>query len=204
MRKLLLTVVAVGSFVAGGVAQAQPKGASHTHDGLFLQMDLGLGGMTSTLKGPGGELELSGLAGEFSIALGYAVTQNFVLAAHYWGASVSEPDVKLNGQDLGTASDATQTLAGLGLNLTYYFMPINIYVSATPSIGFLSVEEGGSELDTDSGFAMRLAVGKEWWVSDNWGIGLNVQYAFGSNDLTDTTSSFDSSWFGAAFSATYN
>jgi len=53
---------------------------------------------------------------------------------------------------------------------------------------------------------MKLAVGKEWWVSDNWALGLNGQFAFSSNDDSEEAGApnWDTIWFGAAFSATFN
>lgn len=211
MRKAILAVVAVVTLGAGGVARAGP--APHTHDGFFLQMDLGGGGLSTksttytALVGATpltGELEMSGGAPEFSIALGGALTPNFVIAGQLWGVTVSSPDVKFAGIT-GNATDTTQTLSGIGVYLAYYFMPANVYVAATPSIGSLSLKESGTEFSTKSGFALKLAVGKEWWVSDNWGLGLNLQYAYASNEDKGTNPpTFTSNWFGVAFSATYN
>jgi hypothetical protein len=45
----------------------------------------------------------------------------------------------------------------------------------------------------------------EWWVSDNWGIGFNAQYAHGSNEDQGTNpATFNTNYFGAAFSASFN
>lgn len=211
MRNAILAAVAVATLGAAGVARAGP--APRTHDGFFLQMDLG-GGTLSTKSTTytafigaspiTGKLEMSGGAPEFSIALGGALTPNFVLAGQLWGITVSSPDVKFAGIT-GNSTDTTQTLSGVGIYLAYYVMPLNLYVAATPSIGTLSLKQGGNEFSTKSGFAMKLAVGKEWWVSDNWGLGLNVQYAFASNEDNGTNPpTFSSNWFGLAFSATYN
>lgn len=206
MSKLLLTLAAVSSFLVSGVAQAQSRGASRTHDGFFLQLDLGVGGMsTSASDSSGDELKLSGTAAEFSVALGYALTPNFILAGQFWGTSTSDPEVEFNGTTFGNVS-GDLGLSAFGVNLTYYFMPINIYVSATPSIGVLTAKSGSQSSDTNAGFALKLAAGKEWWVSDNWGIGLNLQYAYGSNEDSDLAGAptWGTNWFGVAFSATYN
>jgi hypothetical protein len=222
MRKTLLTTIAMITLAFSTLARAQgapplptPPPAPpvergyHTHDGFFLQMDLGFGSMKSksdTFTDPflgAGQLEFSGAAGQFGIANGGAVMPNFIVAGHLWGATVSSPDVKFAG-NTGSTTDTTQTLSGIGVNLTYYLMPYNVYLSATPSIGGLTVEQGNTKFETDSGFAIRLAVGKEWWVSTNWGLGLNLQYAHGSNQDKDGVTTFGTNWFGAAFSATYN
>jgi hypothetical protein len=213
MKRALLVVAAVVSLAGAAPARAQapapanypqvPAGYAappgyHQHDGFFLQLDAGFGGMGSTAS----DLKLSGSAGQFSVAVGGAVAENFILAGQAWGIAVNSPDVSVSGQRIGSA-DATLGLSGIGLNLTYYFMPINLYVSATPSIGALSLKQGGVTYQTDDGFALRLAVGKEWWVSTDWGLGLNVQYVHGSNPVQGA-SAWTTNWFGAAFSATYN
>ncbi len=204
MRKILMAFVAM-VLSAGGVARAQGSGGVHTHDGFFLQLDGGIGSMATSASQGGVDAKLSGTAGEFSITLGGALTPNFVIGGQLWGIAVSSPDVEVNGQSLGSASDTTLGLSGIGLNLTYYVMPLNLYLSATPSIGSLSTKVSGTTYDTKNGFALRLAVGKEWWVSDNWGIGLNVQYAHSSNQDTGTNPpTWGTNWFGAALSATYN
>lgn len=208
MRKSLLSMAALATLGAGGVARAQGVGGVpgfHEHDGFFLQMDLGAGPMSSSASSGGFDVELSGTAAQFSMAIGGAVVPNFIVAGHLWGASVSSPDVKVNGQSFGSVSDSTLSLSGIGVNLTYYFMPINIYVSATPSIAGLSVKQGGQTFDAKNGFAIRLAAGKEWWVSDNWGLGLNLQFAHSSNEDQGTNPpTWGTNWFGVAFSATYN
>ncbi len=202
MRRTLLTVVAAAVLGTGGVARA--GGLSHTHDGFFLQLDGGLGAMSSSASQGGIDMKLSGTAGEFSITLGGALTQSLVLGGQFWGVTVSSPKYELNGVSYGSA-DTTLGLSAFGLNVTYYVMPLNLYLQATPSIGILSAKSGGSSASTENGFAIRLAVGKEWWVSDNWGIGLNVQYAHASNkDKGTNPPTWATNWFGVAFSATYN
>lgn len=173
---------------------------ANTHDGFFLQMDLGFGGMASKQDSGSSELEASGGAGEFSIALGGAIRENLILAGQAWAVAVDEPEIEVNGRDFGT-SDATLTLSGFGLNVTYY-LPSNFYFSATPSLTTLTVESDGDESETDTGFGLRLAVGKEWWVSDNWGLGLNGQAILSSND--DEGDTWSTAWVGIAFSATFN
>ncbi len=201
MHRLLRTVVAVAVLGVAGAAWAGP--IPRTHDGFFLQMDLGVGSSSSTASQGGVDAKLSGTAGEFSIALGGALNPNFIIGGQFWGSSVSSPDFEVNGQSLGSTG-TTLSLYGVGVNLTYYFMPLNLYLQATPSIGWLSEEYQGSSTTTKAGFAIRLAVGKEWWVADNWGIGLNAQYAHSSNEVENGGPTWGTNWFGVAFSATYN
>lgn len=181
-----------------------PRGV-RTHDGFFLQMNLGAGAMSSTTTSSGDKWEFSGAASQLGIAVGYAVVENFIIAGDLWLASVTDPSVKAGGSSLG-ATDNAQTLYGLGLNFTYYFMPLGMYVTVVPSAWGLDVRAFGLTHHTAPGFAFRAAIGKEWWVSDNWGLGLNLQYAHSANrdkNFVDRPT-WRTDWFGVAFSATYN
>jgi hypothetical protein len=201
MRKLLLALALLAA--STGVARAGP--APRAHDGLFLQLDLG-GGAFST-EASDIDTEMSGGAGQFSFALGGAVRENFIIAGQLWLTTASDPDVKTPIGD-GTL-DGSVNLVGIGPNITYYFMPVNIYVSATPSFTRLTVDgPGDGDGSTEGGFGLRLAVGKEWFLGDNFGLGLNAQAAFASNDDKDdgtgSPPTWSSKWFGLALSLTFN
>ena len=202
MKKLLITMIAGGLLLAAPAAQAQS--GFHEHDGFYLHLEGGFGSMSSKASQPGLDAELSGGSGEFAIAIGGAVTPNLVLAGQLWGISASSPDVKLNGTSYGSANGSLG-LSGIGLEITYYFMPLNLYLSAVPSIATLSANSGNGSASTKSGFGLKLAVGKEWWVSQDWGIGLNLQYAHSSNQDSGTNPpTWGTNFFGLAFSASYN
>jgi hypothetical protein len=202
-------VVAAALLAAGGAASAQEyvqveRTGVRAHEGVFLQLDLGLGFVESFVDEGGLDVEVDGPAGEFSVAVGYNVAPGFIVGGQLWGVSAADPDVSVRRGTFGT-DDVTLSLSGIGVNLTYYLIPQNIYLQATPSFTTLTIEEDDVEVDTDVGFGMRFAVGKEWWVSDSWALGLNAQFAFSSNDLDrGGGGSFDSRWYGVAFSATYD
>ncbi len=84
-------------------------------------------------------------------------------------------------------------------------MPVNVYVSVSPSITTLSLSYGGVTESTENGFGMKIGVGKEWWVGDHWGIGVAGQFFFGSNKAKGTIQpTWNTTAGGVAFSATYN
>jgi len=189
-----------------GYGQPYREATFHRHLGFFLQMDLGIAGQKATWSDSvDGSQKLSGGGGAFSIAIGGAVAENLILAGHLWGYSAFEPDYTVGGQRFSTSgSELSLGLSGIGLNLTYYLMPSNVYLSITPSIATVSLQQNGVQVESDSGFGLRLAVGKEWWVSDHWGLGLNGQVAFASNRPGGGGSNIESAAFAIAFSASYN
>jgi len=144
------------------------------------------------------------------IAIGSAVASNFILAADLFGATITGPTRTQDGKDVGTASeDVTFDVSGIGVSATYYIMPSNMYVSAGAGMAMNTVELDGKAVgETGTGWGVNAMLGKEWWVSDNWGLGVAGQVIYASvpdedkdNDKTYTVNTMA---FGVLFSATYN
>ena len=181
-----------------------PESTVHRHLGFFLRLDGGVGYLGSSTSLAGIDASMFGVAIPFGIAIGGAVTENFILAGDLWGIAAVTPSFKLAGQTTAVRNSSFG-LSGIGLNLTYYFMPTNIYVSATPSLVGLSLDASGTDHDSQAGFGAKLGVGKEWWVGDHWGIGVAAQFFFGINqDAGTNPPTWTTFGGGLAFSATYN
>jgi len=75
----------------------------------------------------------------------------------------------------------------------------------TPALSWLTGQSGGSSSDSNVGFGLQLALGKEWKVSEKWGLGVVGQLTFAVNDdSTPNPPTFTTFAFTVAFSATYN
>lgn len=119
------------------------------HRGIHLQGSVGPTGIFG-----------EGVGGTVSVAAGYAVGPNLILGAQGWESSV-------------TALLADSRVYGIGPMLEYYLEPSNAYVSATPCLTRLSsrlLDRYGSETGWAPG--LRAAAGKEWFVSQRWGLGI--------------------------------
>lgn len=175
-----------------------PPPGAFTHDGFFLRLSLGpgFGGYTSTghvlledsgllLTAPGE----NGLIGGGTISLGGSLGAGFILHGDLWGA--------IQMVDDSYDSLRRVALGVVGIGVTYYFMPVNIYL--TGSLGFATAQaEGGAKLQGDyfyhspdvnqhlgSGVAFSLGCGKEWWVSANWGVGMAISGFFAYSEGDD-------------------
>ena len=172
------------------------------HFGFYIRPDLGFGYLTQTESG----VTISGLSGLAGVAIGGAIRENSILAVHIIDAVAQNPNVSSGGLS-ATANDTTVTMWGIGPQYTYYFMPSNLYLSTTLALTRLHVSSGNNSGDTDWGLGTRIALGKEWWVSDHWGLGVAGHISFSTNQdpVSGGGSSTLTTWtFGAAFSATYN
>jgi hypothetical protein len=172
------------------------------HFGFYLRPDLGLGYMTSSESG----VTISGLSGLAGVAIGGAIRENSILAVHIIDAVAQNPTVS-SGSLSATANDTTITMWGIGPQYTQYFMPSNLYLSTTLALTRMHSSSGNSSGDSNWGVGTRIALGKEWWVSDHWGLGVVGHVSFSSNQdpVSGGGSNTLTTWaFGAAFSATYN
>ncbi len=151
----------------------------HKHDGFYLRLQLG--GGYNYADAANEDVAVKGGAFGLNLEIGYAILENFILYGKLYGTSVSNPDIEIGDVTVeGTDDDVSSNFSALGVGATYYIMPANIYVSGAISASQLSITEDGDTIaETDSGPALHLGVGKEWWVSRNWGLGLGAELALG-------------------------
>ena len=197
--RALVAITAAALVTATTAGAGEPQ----THDGFFLRLSGGGGYAESSVNSPIGDVKLSGATGDFNLAIGGVVSPNLAVHGTIWGWTASDPDVEI-GSASGSASGASLTMSAFGAGITYYFVPINMYISPSLGFGTLSVEEDNVSASTDTGFALDATLGKEWWVSGGWGIG--VAGAFSYHVIPDGAISED--WggpgFGLRFTATMN
>ena len=145
------------------VAFAGPR----DHDGgFFLRLSVGPGGAQTEF----GDLKISGVTGDFDFAIGGVIARNLALHGTIFGWSAADPNLEIGG--ISREIEGTATVSSIGGGVTYYFMPVNLYVSGSAGLAILSVETvfGAGETDIGPGFGITL--GKEWWVGNSWGLGV--------------------------------
>src|SRR2546428_4983252 len=112
----------------------------------------------------------------FGIAVGGALSENNILAFHVWDVVATNPTISAGGSTFRNA-DATVTLIAFGPEYTVYTKD-NIYFALTPSLTRGTLSTSGRSSDTNWGFGLRGAVGKEWWVGDHLGLGVAGHLSF--------------------------
>ena len=198
---------AQGEVGRGGAAMVPGAQAStdHRHLGFYFRPDLGLGYVSMSESTSAGDMKVSGTAGVFGLHVGGALQENLILGFHVYDAVIANPTIQLGSTSV-TANAATAALVGFGPELTYYFMPQNVYVSTTLALSKVTIEQNGTSGSTETGFGARVSIGNEWWVSSHWGLGLVGHLDFASNKDQGGAGAGTLQTLGAslAFSATYN
>jgi len=177
-----------------------PDNGYHQHDGFFFSANNG-GGYGSLSWGrfnnkESGTAVLTGAGPVIDYKIGGALKENLILSFDLIMTPVASGDFSGKGMDvngLGITSSPDSAsdvfLGGAGLGLTYYFMPANIFLSGTLGVGAVALNDkygSGSNYDLNLstryseafGNFIQLKVGKEWWVSTNWGLGISGAYFF--------------------------
>ena len=206
-RLLLLALIPLSAAAQDASRPRHGDFTVHRHLGFFIRPELGFGYLNSSASQSGTDFTISGSGAGLGLAIGGAVSENFIVAGQVWDYVASRPDVKISGggSSISGASDSDAGLVGYGVLLNWYLQPSNAYLAVTPSFTRLVSSNGSSSSTSDWGFGVRGAVGKEWWVSDHWGLGLNASLGLSSNkDKGSGAPTFGTACFGVNFSATYN
>lgn len=178
----------------------------HEHDGFFLRLQAGAGSGNMTFKQDGNddEIQFTGMAGAGALQIGGAIGENLILFGEASGVTLTDPTAKFGATEV-EMDDLKVNSSTFGVGLTYYFMPSNIYLSGSLLAAMATAEFDNQKGESDTGFGFRFSAGKEWWVGNDWGIGVALYGCYSSvpekdNDaITITTTSF-----GVAFSVTFN
>jgi hypothetical protein len=194
---------------------AQPGGymyqnpGVHEHDGMFLRLNFGPGYTRMAASEGGTDVTVAGSGGALNFALGGSVAHNLIVYGELIASVAVDPTIEINGTEFST-DDVSAGVVGLGIGLAYYTAS-NVYVSGTLAAAQLSIQadqdgDGDAEEvgETDFGPTVSAQVGKEWWASDNWGVGLAGQVLVGSMKDGDSDVTWTATAFNLLLSATYD
>ena len=87
--------------------------------------------------------------------------------------------------------------------MNLYFSGALTFTQVTVNDDTVNDGSGNGDL-TDMGVGGSFLVGKEWWVSTNWGLGVAGMLRLASMKVTDSDARMTATAFSILFSATYN
>jgi hypothetical protein len=148
----------------------------YTHDGFYLHFGVG-GGLTSATHhdGAGNNIAVLGGSADISAAAGWSVARNVVVFGALFVSGMDAPSVKVNGAATNTAG-TSGTFGGFGVGTGFFIEPANIYISAAVATMTFRFSDTNDQTiyETDWGLGFQAMVGKEWWVTPEWGAGIAV------------------------------
>lgn len=214
MRTILTTAALCGLCAT---AQAAPE----THDGFFLQFNVGPSGQDWTIKDPPtlrgviDEMNVSGTGAQIDISVGAALTEDVIVFGQVSVNTMIAPKLTLKGGSISASEradeDVSASTVGLGVGLQYYLMPAGIYLAGSVLSVQLQIaqDENGDGISEDprgseKGLGFQFRLGKEWWVSEEWGLGIAASYLRASIPEKGGNEDWAVNNFALTFTATYN
>jgi hypothetical protein len=199
-----------GYYAPPGYPLARPLGpppGAHEHDGFYMRLTMGGGYLHASTSQDGMTTSLSGAGLSLNMALGGSVTHNWIVFGEVSVSSASAPVREDTGYPDKTLDNQTLSLISVGPGVAYYFDSLNLYLSGAVTMSMLTLDRDNSNSSqelTRSGFGASFMVGKEWWVSSDWGVGIAGMLQGAS--MKDKY--YDQRWSAGSlsvlFSATYN
>lgn len=177
----------------GTMAFRLGSGAMRHDQGIFVRPAIGFGNLAAEIKDGSGTQTVDGLASSFGLSVGGVVSEGLVL--HGTLSLSSIPGAKVEGgPPITTEQERSFSVSSFGFGMTYY-TPDNLWFSAgvAPHQMTVSTTTGGCTTpecpkDTtkeDYGLGLRAGIGYEWWVGDEWAIGLGVEgFGAGGPDIS--------------------
>ena len=150
-----------------GAPSAGEAREDHSRLGVFIHADLGAGYLRTTGSRGGASFATRGGALGVGIAVGWAPDEAWALGLELW--------TWRSLADSGLGPDTSVELQALGLNVTRYFGPDDVFASVVVSGTRLAITDAGEHIEYDSsdiGFGFKVLLGKEWHLTPWLGLGL--------------------------------
>ena len=181
MKKIQGTLVC--ALMVGALAswERDVRAEPRTHDGFQFRGTAGLGYLGDSESLGGLSDNIHGVAGTSEFFFGGTLADGFSLGGYLGFTVAPGPSVSYgNGQRSVASSDVNLNFFTIGPYVDYYLDPHEgLHFLATVGFADLNVSNGGSSSDAATGFGIGAGVGYDWWVSDNWSLGVlgRFQYA---------------------------
>jgi len=173
-----------------------PPPEVHQHHGLFIHGDIGVGYLRISGSRAGSPFVGKGAGLGAAIAIGWAPDDEWAFALEGWAWRALSPS--------GLGSNTSVELQAIGLNVTRYILPIDLFATVVISGTRLAITDGGDYVEYDSsdiGFGLKVLLGKEWRLTPDVGIGVAAELFLTVNRNGDET--LDTLGGGLVFSFTF-
>jgi hypothetical protein len=189
------------------VAGALRPGAQE-HSGFYVRLLGGPNYLSTGWNIGGAKQSYAGFGAFLDAAVGGAVLENFVVYGEATMYTLLSGTQKFTNAAGATGEGDTQNniyTIGVGPGAAYYIMPLNLYFGGSLQVSFLRgdlvKEDNGDKPDVGLGF--NFDGGKEFFVTDDWGVGANLRLSYLRNGIANVTT-YNTIVAALCFSATFN
>lgn len=169
-------VDAVDETAAGEEKEVQ---APETRDGFFLAFHPG--GSYLILDDRDTDAKVQGFGFGLDVLLGGALTEGLTLGLILGGSTHPSPEIE-GGELTGDLN-----LFHIGAFIDYYTDPESgLHILGELAYGQIETTGSDIESQTTQGLLVAAGLGYDWWVSDNWSLGLLGRFDFGAMQHSQT------------------
>jgi len=157
---------------------------AHTHDGFYFRTGLGFGWGQVTAKVDDIEATYTGSGWLLDLLFGGTIGNTVVIGGGFLIHEIVDPKLEVNSEEFG---DATEELEGglgvvtLGPFVDFFFGPHDGgHIGSMIGAASIGLEDDDAELSEGWGFS--LFGGYDFWVSDEWSLGINGRYMYAKGE----------------------
>jgi hypothetical protein len=199
----------------------------HAHDGFYLRLGLGLGGFTDNMsahdEAANGETDtgtITGIASASEVMIGGTLSPHWIIGGGIWTSTTFVSDyVNTNNDGIPTDLRKPDNFTLVGPFLDWYFSerldlepPGGFHAQAGLGFavlnGFKLEQVRHDDRRVAIGAGIMLGAGYEWWVSEQWGLGvlarLTAAGMIEEDDRDDMWSHGTATFPAFLFTGTYN
>lgn len=173
--------VTLGAVTAG----AEPR----THDGFYLNLNAGIGYLSSSVSEGAFDATLKGLTFPSGIHLGGSVIPGLVIGGGLFTDYAPSPGLSSGGQTVSNGVDFSMYLVSIGPFVEFYPDP-NDGLHFRAMVGWGALErsaEGNAGGSDPTGLVLSAGGGYDFWVGDEWSIGPMAKFTYAPLSLEGTT-----------------
>jgi hypothetical protein len=149
--------------------RSREAATARNHDQLYLRVSLGAGYALDTARVNGFETKSRGLGFLFDEAVGVSAGP-VVFGFEFAMLGVSSPSTTQAGVSLGQSHSDSYSIVGLLVDV-YPDTHKGLHFSATVGVGTANINPRKNE-NTDPGFGMLVGGGYDFWIADQWSLGV--------------------------------
>lgn len=195
MKKHIFVAIAPVAFLAATQAAAAPQ----AHDGFQFRGAVGGGYLVDTFSIPAGlsiagislgsiDYTIHGGAGSLELYFGGTPAAGLVLGGFFSGVSAVAPSMTVGGQEFTANDNVRLNFAMLGPYVDYYPDPTTgFHLLGALGYAQLNLEDGSSKTKNATGFGLGGGIGYDWWVADEWSIGVLGRMSWASMKVDEGT-----------------
>ena len=185
---------------AGAQVVEAPAPGLREHDGFFLQLQTG----PAFLDVSQDRIGVGGSGFGLHLAAGGSPIENLVLYGEVFTQWATRPTLEVDGEEFESDDSTSLSLTHFAPGVAYYFGRSNFFLGG--SVGWTEAElEVGSRQAGASGVGVRIGAGKEWWIADQWGLGVGANFFTASlADDEDEDARLNATSFAVNLTATFH